>query len=101
MLNKKILLAMLVVAMPLTAAMAQGSSDNKDKPTVYMVSNAHFDTQWRWTVQTSINEYVRNTLVQNFALLDEYPDYKFNFEGAVKYAWAKEYYPDLYEKLKD
>ena len=74
MFNKKVLLAMLFIAMPLTAALAQGSSDNKDKPTVYMVSNAHFDSQWRWTVQTSINEYVRNTLVQNFALLDQYPD---------------------------
>ncbi len=100
MFNKKVLLAMLFIAMPLIAALAQGPSDNKDKPTVYMVSNAHFDSQWRWTVQTSINEYVRNTLVQNFALLDQYPDYKFSFEGAVKYAWAKEYYPDLYEKLK-
>lgn len=72
----------------------------EEKPTVYMVANAHFDTQWRWTAQTSINEYVHNTLVQNFALLEEYPDYIFNFEGAIKYRWAKEYYPDLYEKLK-
>jgi len=100
MINKKVLLSMFVIVMPLTAVMAQVSSSDQDKPTVYMVSNAHFDTQWRWTVQTSINEYLHNTLVQNFALLDEYPDYKFSFEGAVKYAWAKEYYPELYEKLK-
>ena len=43
MLNKKVFLAILFVAMPLTAAMAQVTSDSKDKPTVYMVSNAHFD----------------------------------------------------------
>lgn len=24
----------------------------------YIVSDAHFDTQWNWDVQTSINEYV-------------------------------------------
>ena len=100
MVNKKVLFAILAIALPPMAAMAQGSSSDKDKPTVYMVSNAHFDSQWRWTVQKSINEYVHNTLVQNFALLDEYPDYIFSFEGAVKYAWAKEYYPDLFEKLK-
>ncbi|MBQ0080521.1 MAG: alpha-mannosidase [Alistipes sp.] len=76
------------------------AQDRKEKPTVYMVSNAHFDTQWRWTVQTSINEYLHNTLVQNFALFEQYPDYVFNFEGAVKYRWAKEYYPELYKKLK-
>ena len=55
MLNKKVLPVILFIALPLTAAMAQVKSDTKDKPTVYMVSNAHFDSQWRWTVQTSIN----------------------------------------------
>ena len=42
MLNKKVLLAIFIVAIPLMAAMAQVKSDTKDKPTVYMVSNAHF-----------------------------------------------------------
>jgi len=98
--KNKLLLAAFAICLPFMAAFAQDSSQKEEKPTVYMVSNAHFDTQWRWTVQTSINEYVYNTLVQNFALLDAYPEYKFNFEGAVKYAWAKEYYPQLFEKLK-
>ena len=51
-------------------------------------------------MQTSINEYVYNTLVQNLWLLDNYPDYVFNFEGGVKYQWMKEYYPLEYEKIK-
>lgn len=66
----------------------------------YMVSNAHFDTNWLWTVQTSINDYLYRTMVQNFWLMDNYPGYVFNFEGAVKYAWMKEYYPAEYERLK-
>ena len=66
----------------------------------YMVSNAHFDTQWLWTVQTSIDDYLYKTMVQNFWLMDKYPDYVFNFEGAVKYSWMKEYYPEEYERLK-
>ena len=90
-----LLLSLACLFAPITGAYAQN-----EKPTVYMVANAHFDTQWRWTVQQSIDEYLHNTLVQNFALFEEYPDYIFNFEGAVKYRWAKEYYPDLYEKLK-
>ena len=69
--------------------------------TVYMVSNAHFDTQWNWTVQTSINEYLRNTINQNLKLFEMYPDYVFNFEGGVKYDWMKEYYPLQYEKVKE
>lgn len=92
---------LLCVMLALAACATVSAQTNEEKPTIYMVGNAHFDTQWRWTVQTSINEYVHNTLVQNFALLEEYPNYIFNFEGAIKYRWAKEYYPDLYEKLKE
>lgn len=91
---KKILSSVLALSLLLTVAPAQ------EKPTVYMVADAHLDTQWNWTVQRTIDDYIYSTLVQNFSLFEQYPEYVFNFEGAVKYAWAKEYYPDLYEKLK-
>lgn len=67
---------------------------------LYMISNAHLDTQWDWDVQTTIDQYVKNTLTGNFNLVEKYPNYKFNFEGAIKYMFAKEYYPELYEQLK-
>lgn len=67
----------------------------------YMISNAHFDSQWNWDVQTSIDVYIRNTMVQNFWLLERYPDYVFNFEGGVKYSWMKEYYPEMYGQVKE
>ena len=82
-------------------AQAQGQTPPAGKKyRAYLVSNAHFDTQWRWDVQRSIDEFLLNTLDQNFRLLEDYPDYLINFEGAVKYAWAKEYYPERYERLK-
>ncbi|MDR0961508.1 MAG: discoidin domain-containing protein [Mediterranea sp.] len=65
-----------------------------------MVADAHLDTQWNWDIQTTIKEYVWNTLSRNLSLLKRYPDYIFNFEGGVKYAWMKEYYPDEYEQIK-
>ena len=65
----------------------------KKKVKAYMVSDAHLDTQWNWDIQTTINEYVWNTISQNLFLLKKYPEYVFNFEGGVKYAWMKEYYP--------
>lgn len=80
-------------------SMAQ-SSEPKELPTVYMVANAHHDTQWNWTVQQTIREFIPNTMYQNFALMDQYPEYVFNYEGAVKYSWMKEYYPEAFEKLK-
>ena len=69
--------------------------------TVYLAANAHLDTQWLWTVQQVIGEFLPNTLYQNFRLLETYPDYKFSFEGAVKYNWFKEYYPEAFEKVKE
>ena len=70
-------------------------------PKLYLVSNAHLDSQWKWTVEKSIAEYLPNTLWQNFRLLEKYPEYRFNFEGAVKYAWIKEYYPEEFRKVKE
>lgn len=73
----------------------------KDKR-LYFLSDSHLDTQWNWTVKTTIEQYVKNTLTQNFERFEDSAshNFAFNFEGAIKYMWAKEYYPDLYEKLK-
>ncbi|MCX6231594.1 MAG: PA14 domain-containing protein [Bacteroidetes bacterium] len=77
-----------------------GKTVNCQTKSVFMVSTAHFDSQWNWTVQTSIKDYVKNTLLDNFKLFNKYPKYVFNFEGAIKYMWAKEYFPAYYDSLK-
>lgn len=99
----KLHIAMLVSAMLLSgsAAHAQGGKQEPRKAKAYMVADAHLDTQWNWDVQTTIKEYVWNTISQNLFLLKKYPNYVFNFEGGVKYAWMKEYYPEQYEELKE
>lgn len=66
----------------------------------YLVCDAHLDTQWNWDIQTTINEYIPRTLFQNLYLMERFPDYRFSFEGAVKYRWMKEYYPEKYERMK-
>jgi len=73
----------------------------QEKPKAYLVSNAHFDSQWNWDVQTSIRDFVSKTLNQNLYLLKQYPGYIFNFEGGIKYSWMKEYYPEQFEKMKE
>jgi alpha-mannosidase len=67
---------------------------------LYVVGYAHLDTQWRWTYPTVIQDYIRNTLEQNFPLIEKYPDYVFNFTGSRRYEFMKEYYPDDYQKVK-
>ncbi len=71
----------------------------KDK-TLYAVGYAHLDTQWRWAYPQVIREYIANTLHDNFRLLDQYPNYIFNFSGSRRYEMMREYYPEDYEKLK-
>ena len=73
----------------------------KNLPTIYTVATAHLDTVWNWDLDQTIKEYLVNTLKDNFELFEKYPNYNFNFEGAYRYQLIKEYYPDLYEKLKE
>ena len=90
---KRILFSIMCMGI-MTVASAQ------EQPTVYMVSDAHFDSQWNWDVQRSINEYIPKTIERNLFLLERYPDYIFNFEGGIKYAWMKEYFPEYWEQIK-
>jgi alpha-mannosidase len=72
---------------------------NRDK-TLYVVGYAHLDSQWRWNYEETIGKFIKNTLDDNFKLMDKYPGYVFNFTGSSRYAMMKEYYPEKYERMK-
>ena len=72
----------------------------KDK-VLYIIGYAHLDTQWNWDYPTTINEYIKNTMEDNFKLFEKYPDYKFNFTGSRRYNMMKEYYPESFKRVKD
>ena len=74
--------------------------DLSKDPTLYVVGYAHLDTEWRWEYPQVINEYIRNTMEDNFRLFDKYPHYVFNFSGANRYRFMKEYFPADYEQVK-
>src|SRR5579863_8518133 len=97
----------LACLMLLAAAPAQtadktdsGKPDLSKQPTVYVVAYAHLDTEWRWEYPQVISEYIRKTMEDNFTLLDKYPHYIFNFSGANRYRFMKEYFPADYARLK-
>lgn len=91
---------MLKKVLTIAALVGLAVGANAQERKAYIVSNAHFDSQWNWDVQKSISEYIPKTLDQNLMLIDKYPNYIFNFEGGVKYAWMKEYFPIRYEQVK-
>jgi alpha-mannosidase len=76
------------------------SSVPNDKKEVFLVPYAHLDTQWRWEFPTTIKKYIKNTLEENIHLFEKYPEHRFNFTGALRYQFMKDYYPKMYEKIK-
>src|SRR5438876_725877 len=104
--QKILLLSIPVVCLVLAVAcFAQTTvqTDNKPDlskvPTLFVVGYAHLDTEWRWEYPQVINEYLRKTMEENFALFEKYPHYVFNFSGANRYRLMKEYYPAEFAKL--
>jgi alpha-mannosidase len=78
----------------------RGPIDLHTQKTLYVVPYAHLDTQWRWTYPQVVREFIANTLHNNFALIDKYPNYVFNFSGSRRYEMMHEYYPEDWERLK-
>lgn len=81
-------------------ALAQ-STTNAAKPVLYLVATAHNDTQWNWTVQNTIREWIPNTMRPNWELMRKYPAYNFNYEATIHYGWFKEYHPEDWKELQD
>ncbi len=67
---------------------------------LYTVGYTHLDSEYEWDYKTTVSEYLKNTLEENFRLLDKYPDYVFNFTGSRRYRLMKEYHPELFSRLK-
>src|SRR5450830_1570453 len=86
----------------LTAGLASVSTQQSggQAPAVYLVATGHLDTQWNWTVQDTIRDYIPKTTRVNFAYFEKHPDYVFSWEGAIHYMWLKEYYPAEWAKLQ-
>jgi alpha-mannosidase len=102
---RKVMTLALLVLLALPGALAPTARAEDPAPAgaggkVYTVATSHLDTQWRWTIQTTISEYLRATLDDNFALLEKYPDYVFSFEGAFRYQLFQEYYPQEFARLR-
>src|SRR6201988_383681 len=94
----KLLAVLLASSLAVSAQSTQ--PDLAKEPTLYVVAYSHLDTQWRWEYPRVINDYIPKTLHDNFALIDKYPHYVFNFSGANRYRMMKEYWPADYARLK-
>ncbi len=67
--------------------------------TAVAVGHAHIDTGWLWPVRESIRKCAR-TFSSQLRLIDRYPGYVFGASQAQHYAFVKEHYPALYQRIR-
>ncbi len=72
---------------------------NASTTTAVATGHAHIDTGWLWPVRETIRKCAR-TFSTQIALLDKYPEYIFGASQAQHYAFIKEHYPGLYDKIR-
>ncbi|MHC6228334.1 alpha-mannosidase [Arthrobacter sp. MMS24-T111] len=62
--------------------------------------HAHIDSAWLWPVRETIRKCAR-TFSNVVALMDENPDFVFSCSSAQQLAWIKEYYPELFGRIRE
>src|SRR6266850_2882931 len=101
-LRNGLLLVLAFVFLSLRFICGQSQPPSQDpKPVLYVVGTSHLDSQWNWTVQDTIREFVPNTFFDNFKRFEQYPDYTFTYEGAIHYMWFKEYHPESWPTVRN
>lgn len=64
------------------------------------IGHTHIDVAWWWTVAQT-REKVGRSFATVLKLMEEYPNYKFMSSQPQLYAFLKERYPELFEKIKE
>jgi alpha-mannosidase len=67
---------------------------------VFAVGHAHIDSAWLWPVRETIRKCAR-TFSNVLDLMDQDPDFVFACSSAQQFAWMKEFYPQLFERIRE
>lgn len=68
--------------------------------TLYAAGHAHIDSAWLWPVRETVRKTAR-TFANVTALGQDYPELVFACSQVQQYAWVKERYPEVYERMQD
>ncbi|MGG7509140.1 alpha-mannosidase [Plantibacter sp. YIM 135249] len=79
---------------PLLASPAYASAHR-----VVAVGHAHIDSAWLWPVRETIRKCAR-TFSNVLDLMDQDPEFVFACSSAQQFAWMKEHYPQLFERIR-
>ncbi len=62
------------------------------------IGHAHIDSAWLWPIRETKRKTAR-TFSNVAALLEQYPDFRFAASQAQQYAWLKENYPAVWDRM--
>jgi alpha-mannosidase len=68
-------------------------------PTLHATGHAHIDTAWLWRLSHT-HQKVARTFTNALALMDQYPEYHFSASQPQQYAYLKQDYPEIFERVK-
>lgn len=74
--------------------------DMNTQPIVYGIGHCHIDTCWLWPWAETKRKVARSWSNQ-CDLMDRYPEHRFTCSQAQQFKWLKEYYPSVFERVKD
>ncbi|GAP06217.1 MAG TPA: alpha-mannosidase [Anaerolinea thermolimosa] len=67
-------------------------------PTLFAFGHAHIDVAWLWPLQETERKIAR-TAINQLALIEEYPEFRFLQSQPHLYTMLKKHYPELYERF--
>ncbi|SER04400.1 alpha-mannosidase [Microlunatus flavus] len=66
---------------------------------LYAVGHAHIDSAWLWPVRETVRKVAR-TFANVCDLIEREEQFVFAASSAQQYAWLKEFYPGLFERVR-
>ncbi len=66
---------------------------------VKFVGQAHIDTAWLWPLKETVRKCAK-TFSNTVKLMEKYPEYIFAFSQPQLFAYTEEFYPELFEQVK-
>jgi alpha-mannosidase len=77
----------------------RGQIEGGSRPQVTVTGHAHIDVAWLWPLWRT-RQKTAHTFSTVLHLMEQYPEYHFTASTPQLYAFLKEDYPDLYERVK-
>ncbi|NMA96355.1 MAG: alpha-mannosidase, partial [Clostridiales bacterium] len=73
---------------------------NNPHALIRFVGQAHIDTAWLWPVKETVRKCGK-TMANVLDLMDRYKEFIFAFSQPQLFEYTKEFYPELYERIKE